>query len=171
MTLGAVAQPQMIAVGLGEVAATRADASESLVAHGLGSCIALCMFDPITRVAGLAHVVLPGNDPANAPNAKYAGSVLPALLGAMVNVGGAADARRYHARLVGGAHVLAIGGAGSLPRIGDKNTEAVKAVLAAASVPVMAEDVGGGKGRTVWFHPRDGGKVRVRTLGGAEVQL
>jgi len=56
-------------------------------------------------------------------------------------------------------------------RIGDKNAEAVKAALAAASVPIMAKDLGGGKGRTVWFHPRDGGRIRVRTVGGAEREL
>jgi chemotaxis protein CheD len=171
MTIAAIPPAQTIPVGLGEVAVTRADAEPPLVAHGLGSCIALCMFDPISKVAGLAHVVLPGNDPTNSPNGKFAGNALPALMQAMTRAGGPADPKRYQARLAGGAHVLAIGGTGSLPRIGDKNAEAVKAALAAASVQVVAEDVGGGKGRTVWFHPRDGGRIRVRTVGGSEVQL
>jgi chemotaxis protein CheD len=171
MTAAAIPSVQTIPVGLGEVAVQRADAAEPLVAHGLGSCIALCLFDPISKVAGLAHVVLPGTDPENAPNAKFAGSALPALLQAMARHGAATDPRRLQARLAGGAHVLAIGGTGGLPRIGDQNAEAVKAALAAASVPIVAEDVGGGKGRTVWFHPRDGGRIRVRTVGGAEIQL
>jgi chemotaxis protein CheD len=172
MTVAAIPQTtESIAVGLGEVAVQRADSSASLVAHGLGSCIAVCLFDPISRVAGLAHVVLPGSDPHNAPNGKFAGSALPALLEAMARIGASSDPRRLQARIAGGAHVLAIGGTGSLPRIGDQNAEAVRAALAAACVPVMGEDVGGGKGRTVWFHPRDGGKIRVRTVGGAEVQL
>jgi chemotaxis protein CheD len=160
-----------IPVGLGEVAAARADSAEHLVAHGLGSCIALCLFDPKSRVAGLAHIVLPGSDPDDRPNAKFAGNALPALLEALKAIGGAADLRRYQARLAGGAHVLSIGGAGSLPRIGDKNLEAVKAALQEAAVPVLAEHVGGGRGRTVWFDPRDGGRIRVRTVGEAEVQV
>jgi chemotaxis protein CheD len=160
-----------IPVGLGEVAAQHVDAAEPLVAHGLGSCIALCLFDPISKVAGLAHVVLPGSDPQNVPNGKFAGSALPALLKAMASLGGACDPRRLEARLAGGAHVLAIGSTGSLPRIGDENAKAVKAALSAASVRLVAEDVGGGKGRTVWFHPRDGGRIRVRTVGGAEREL
>jgi|SRR5579859_2147956 len=173
MTVAAIPQPQgqSIPVGLGEVAVQRVDADQPLVAHGLGSCIALCLYDPISKVAGLAHIVLPGNDPQNAPNGKFAGNALPALLQAMAKLGGAADPKRLHARIAGGAHVLAIGGTGSLPRIGDKNAEAVKAALAAASVKVLAADIGGGKGRTVWFHPRDGGRIRVRTVGGAEVEL
>jgi chemotaxis protein CheD len=171
MTIAAIPSGQTIPVGLGEVAVQRADADQPLVAHGLGSCIALCLFDPVSKVAGLAHVVLPGSDPRNAPNGKFAGSALPALLQAMSRLGASSDPKRLQARLAGGAHVLAIGGTGSLPRIGDKNAEAVKAALAAASVRVVAEDVGGGKGRTVWFHPRDGGRIRVRTVGGAEVEL
>jgi chemotaxis protein CheD len=162
---------QSIPVGLGEVAVQRADATEPMVAHGLGSCIAVCLFDPVSKIGGLAHVVLPGNDPNNKPNGKFAGNVLPALMQAMTRVGAGADPRRFQARIAGGAHVLAIGGTGSLPRIGDKNTEAVKAALAAASVKILAEDVGGGKGRTVWFHPKDGGRIRVRTVGGTEFEI
>jgi chemotaxis protein CheD len=161
---------QSISVGLGELAVTRTDA-EPLVARGLGSCIALCLFDPAARVAGLAHVVLPGKDPFDEPNPKFAGSALPALIAALHEVGGAADPRRYEARLAGGAHVLTMGGSASLPRIGDKNLEAVRAALAAACVPVVAEHVGGGRGRTVWFDARDNGRIRVRTIGGAEESI
>jgi len=157
----------VITVGLGEVAATRFDDSEHLVAHGLGSCVALCLFDPLARVAALAHVVLPGNDPSDLPNARFAGNALPALLGALAAIGGAQDPRCYQARLAGGAHVVAA----RLPLIGDKNVEAVKAALAHAGVPIYAEDVGGRRGRTVWVDPRDNGKIRVRTVGGAEHQL
>jgi chemotaxis protein CheD len=171
MTIAAAAPMQTIPVGLGEVAVTRADAVEPLVAHGLGSCIALCLFDPVSKVAGLAHIVLPGKDPTDKPNGKFAGSALPALIDKLVRAGGPKDPRRYHARIAGGAHVLNIGGTGSLPRIGDKNAEAVKAVLAEASVPIKGEHVGGGKGRTVWFHPRDNGHIRVKTVGGQEVHV
>jgi chemotaxis protein CheD len=159
-----------IPVGLGEVCVTRADAMP-LVAHGLGSCIALCLFDPVSKVAGLAHVVLPGSDPSNAPNAKFAGSALPALMLAMRKAGGARDPRRYQARLAGGAHVLDIETSGGLQPIGDQNVSAVKAALAAAEVPIVAEHVGGGRGRTVWFDPRDNGRIRVKPIGEAEVQV
>jgi chemotaxis protein CheD len=160
-----------ISVGLGEVAATRAAVADHLVAHGLGSCIALCLYEPLTGVGGLAHIVLPGSDPANRPNGKFAGSALPALLAALAQAGGPLHLWRYQARLAGGAHVLAMGGGETLPRVGDMNVEAVKAALAAADVPVYGEDVGGWRGRTVWFDPREGGKIRIRTVGGRELQL
>ena len=139
---------------------------EQLVAHGLGSCVAVCLFDPVDRVGGLAHVVLPGTDPAGRPNARFAGSALPALLQALSAVGGAADAWRYQARLVGGARVLHIGENNGQPRIGDQNVKAMHAVLRHAGVIVVGEAVGGGQGRTVWFDPRDGGRVKVRGVDG-----
>ena len=162
-----------IGVGLGEVAVSRAGASDSqqLIAHGLGSCIAICLYDATSRVAGMAHVVLPGEAPSGEPNARYARSALPALHQAMVKVGASANIRRYQARIAGGAQVLVIGGGGSLPRVGDRNIEAVREELSRAAIQVCAEQVGGGKGRTVWFDPNDAGRIRVRTVGGQETVI
>jgi chemotaxis protein CheD len=160
-----------VAVGLGQAAAVKDAVGQpprGLVAYGLGSCVAICLFDPETRVAGMAHVVLPGADPSQRPNPKFAGSALPALVGEMLAAGSGRDPRRFQARLVGGAQVLAIAGSGSLPRIGDKNATAVLTALREAAIRVHAEQLGGGSGRTVWFDPRDGGRVRVRTLKGGE---
>ncbi len=162
---------QFVAVGLGQAAAVKGGYRETprgLVAYGLGSCVAICLFDPVAGVAGMAHVVLPGADPSEQPNPKFAGSALPALVREMAALGSGRDIRRFHARLVGGAQVLAIGGGGSLPRIGEKNAEAVRLALRQAAIPVHAEDLGGGSGRTVWFDPRDAGVVRVHTVKGGE---
>lgn len=158
-----------VAVGLGEARA--AGAGEVLVAYGLGSCVALCLFDPTTGVAGMAHVVLPGADPAGRPHAKFARNALPALLLQMARAGADGDARRFSARLAGGAQVLVLGGSGSLPRIGDQNAAAVREVLREARVSVEAEDLGGSTGRTVWLDPRACGQIRVRTVGGVERTL
>ena len=170
----APSQDSFVPVGLGQAAAVKPgveDMARGLVAYGLGSCVAICLFDPLTRVAGMAHVVLPGSDPGDQPNPKFAGSALPALVSQMIAAGSSRDVRRFQARLVGGAQVLAIAGAGTLPRIGDKNAEAVRAALRQAAVTVHAEDLGGGSGRTVWFDPRDGGRLRVRTVSGGERQI
>src|SRR5919199_679799 len=154
-------------VGLAEAKALKADArpgqEDSLVAYGLGSCVAICLWDPATRVAGMAHVVLPGADPSGAPNPKFARSALPALVSLMQSEGAGPDPRRYVARLAGGAEVLAIGGTGKLPRIGEQNAIAVRESLQAAGVQIEASELGGTRGRSVWFDPREGGQIRVRT--------
>jgi chemotaxis protein CheD len=157
-------------VGLGEaaVASARASQPEHLAAYGLGSCVALCLFDPASGLAGMAHIVLPGSDPDGEPNPKFAGSALPALVARMQEHGGSRDARRYQARLVGGALVLDVKTTGRLPRIGELNALAVQDALVDAGLSVQGFDVGGSRGRSVWFDPRDGGRVRVRVLGSPE---
>jgi len=157
-----------IAVGLGEahVASARAsDNARRLVAYGLGSCIALCLWDPHSELAAMAHIVLPGEDPSGSPNPKYAQSALPALFKLMRANGASADQRKYVARLAGGAQVLKLGGSGSLPRVGDQNAQAIQAALADAGVRVHAHDLGGTQGRSVWFDPCEGGRIRVRAIG------
>ena len=81
---------------------------------------------------------------------------------------GAGDPRRYVARLAGGAQILTLGGTGSLPRIGEQNAIAVQESLKATGIPVQGIDLGGSKGRSVWFTPAEGGQIRVRTVGSAE---
>src|SRR5919202_1330423 len=162
-------------VGLGEAKALKADdpnaREDCLVAYGLGSCVAICLWDPASRGGAMAHVVLPGADPSGAPNPKFAKSALPALISLMQNEGAGPDPRRYVARLAGGAEVLAIGGTGKLPRIGEQNAIAVRESLEAAGVPIQASELGGTRGRSVWFDPREGGQIRVRAVGSTERYL
>ena len=165
-----------LAVGLGEVKVARhstrdGDQKEVLVAYGLGSCVAICLLDPARGVAGMAHVVLPGADPMGKPNGKFARSALPALIARMREKGATGDPRRWLARLAGGAQVLALGGTGTLPRVGEQNGAAVQEVLLTAGIPLLGVDLGGGRGRTVWFDPQDGGRIRVRAVGSSERYL
>jgi chemotaxis protein CheD len=164
--------PTMV-VGLGEakVLKLHPDLDDALVAYGLGSCIAICLWDPHTQVAGMAHVVLPGADPKGVPNAKFARSAVPALVSLMQAQGAGRDPRRYVAKLAGGAQVLKLGGSGSLPRVGDQNALAVMEALADAGVHVDAHDLGGSKGRSVWFDPRERGQIRVRAIGSTDRYL
>jgi chemotaxis protein CheD len=73
-------------------------------------------------------------------------------------------------KIAGGAAVLAIGGGGSLPKIGARNVEAVKAALAHANIRILGEQTGGNQGRTVRLEPATG-KVLVRTVRGTEIEL
>ncbi|HLH26702.1 MAG TPA: chemotaxis protein CheD [Chloroflexota bacterium] len=156
-----------VGVGLGELQVAR---DGELVAYSLGSCVAICLYDPLAKVAGMAHVVLPAVPEKGAGTApgKFADTAVPALLAAMQRAGAAAA--RLHCRLAGGAAVLAIGGTGSLPPIGQRNVEAVKAALALARVRVRAEDTGGTQGRTVRLDAASG-RVMVRKVSGPEVEL
>jgi chemotaxis protein CheD len=155
-------------VRMGEWAVS-ADPAATLVTIGLGSCIGLVLVDRIRRVAGLAHVMLPGARPGQADDlpasahGKYADLAVGALLDGVL----AAGARRIglEAALVGGAHMFGFG----TPRldVGARNEAAVRDGLAAARIPVRGAATGGNTGRTVRVRIFDG-QVLVRAVKGAD---
>jgi chemotaxis protein CheD len=155
-----------IGVGLGQLHVAR---EGELVAYSLGSCVAICLFDPVARVAGMAHVVLPAAPPrfdGSLPG-KFADTAVPALLDALRACGAVPLRLRCH--LVGGAAVLALAG-GVLPDIGARNVEAARAALARARIAILGEATGGHQGRTVRLEAATG-RVRVRSVHGPEVEL
>jgi chemotaxis protein CheD len=129
---------------------------------GLGSCVAIALYDPATRVGALAHVLLPTEsmtrDKSN--RAKFPAAAVPMLLAEMKGLGSNGG---ISARLVGGASMFAsllpTGGV----NIGERNVAASRAALAAAGVPLHGEDVGGDYGRSVYFHLADG-RIEVHSL-------
>jgi chemotaxis protein CheD len=159
-----------VLVGLGEVKVLRAGtgSNEALVAYGLGSCVAVCLWDGQTATAGMAHVVLPGRDPSGALNARYALSAVPALVSLMQAHGAARDPRRLVARLTGGAQVLVLHPIQGVSRVGAANARAVQEALDDADIAVHGFDLGGFLGRSVWFDPRDDGQIRVRAIGSTD---
>ena len=161
-----------VVVGLGEAHVLKAGPGlaldDALVAFGLGSCVALGLWDGEAAIAGMAHVVLPGQDPQGSPNPKFARSALPALMSLMRAQGATTDPRRLVARLAGGAQVLVMDTARRIARVGDANAQAVVEVLTDAGVAIEGCDLGGAQGRSVWFDPRQGGRIRVRAIGSAD---
>ena len=127
-----------------------------LVTIGLGSCVAIVLYDASVQVGGLAHVLLPS--PAlsrGSPNpARVPQTAVPALLAEMASAG--ASPRRVKARLVGGASMFAALATPGTIQMGERNIVAARHALAAAGVPIIGEAVGGDFGRTVRLHVRDG---------------
>jgi chemotaxis protein CheD len=158
--------PSIIAVGLGDLFLSTA---EDLVAYSLGSCVGICLWDPLAKVAAMAHVVLPAA-PAGVVSlpGKFGDTAVPAMLEALARAG--AKKFRLQCKIAGGAAVLTLGGGGSLPKIGERNIEAVKTSLARVRITILGEQVGGNQGRTVRIEPQTG-KVLVRTVRGAEIEL
>jgi chemotaxis protein CheD len=142
-----------------------------LVTLGLGSCVAMVLYDPVARAGGLAHLLLPSPSLARDRSSpgRFPETALPLLLGGMAAVG--AERARITARLVGGASMFASGGTAPRPLpMGERNVVAARQVLAAARVPVVAEDVLKNHGRSVYFF-LDAGRVEVRTVANGIVVL
>jgi chemotaxis protein CheD len=136
-----------------------------IVTIGLGSCVAIAIHDPMRKVAGLAHVLLP--EPAAGQlvenRARYASTAVPLLLEEMRAMGAKGP---YVGKMAGGAALFGalLAGGGN---VGMRNVVAARAALAAARVPLAAEEVGGGSGRTVTFDVATG-SLHVRSLRGGE---
>jgi len=152
-------------VRMGELAISDTP-GEVLVSLGLGSCIGLAVVDKRAGVAGLAHIVLPATTGTPKPEAmnKFADHAVPALVDGMVERG--ASRVFMQAALVGGASMFA--GAGL--EVGSRNADAVRELVASRRVPVVAEAVGGSRGRTVKVDVTNG-TVSVREAGGTEEVL
>lgn len=144
------------------------DAPASIL--GLGSCMAIALFDPRVRLYGLAHCLLPergeGAPPSRLP-AKFIDDAIPALLAQLE----ARGARRsgMMAKLAGGATMFPVLGREVRPHIGERNIETAHRILRASGIPLAVEDVGGGEGRSVTADPARC-ELRITTLrGGARV--
>jgi chemotaxis protein CheD len=153
-----------ISVRMGELA-TSSDPGTGLVSIGLGSCIGLALVDASARVAGLAHVMLPGpgaDAASTRPPGTFADTGVPALLEAVLKAG----ARRMclSAVIVGGAQMF--GSAGKM-QVGQRNEEAVRVALRSVRIPIVAAETGGGSGRTIRVY-LDDIRVTSRAAGGTE---
>ncbi len=137
---------------------------------GLGSCVAIMLYDRATSIGGLAHVLLP--DPAFSSHRdktwRFATTAIPQLVNELVSAG--ADLKRIRARLVGGACMFQDLMQENGPHIGERNVVAARAALGRTGIAVVAEEVGGDFGRSVDFDLADG-RVRVSSHGRDNVEI
>lgn len=133
-----------------------------LACYGLGSCIGLFLFDRFRKIAGGAHIMLPGQSPSNGHFADYlySSEAISTMLQAMVEKGSKINELR--AKLVGGANLLS--GDCEVTRIGQENVLAVKNQLLRRNIYLAAEDVGGRLSRTARFNTLTG-EVYVSSTG------
>jgi chemotaxis protein CheD len=139
-------------------------AAEGVIATiGLGSCVAIALYDSTAHVGALAHILLPdesmSRDRTNP--AKFPATIVPIVLEEMRHLGAAK--RRVRAKIAGGASMFANLMTTNAINIGERNVASVRSVLAAAKVPIVGEDVGSDHGRSVYLFLGDG-RVEVRSL-------
>ncbi|MBC7086467.1 MAG: chemotaxis protein CheD [Methanomethylovorans sp.] len=136
----------MIVIGMADYAVTRSP--EKLTTLGLGSCVGIALYDPVTKIGGLIHIMLPTIENARYTDnrAKFADSGISILIEEMIKTG--AVRRRMVAKIAGGAKMFSFNNDANM-NIGERNVLATKAVLEELKVPIIAEDVGKNYGRTV----------------------
>ena len=154
----------VISVGMADLKTTKAP--NILMTAGLGSCIGICIHDPVQKVGGMAHIMLPtaGNGPVGNP-AKYADTAMDLLVAEIISLG--ALKSRLRAKMAGGAQMFSFPGKQQVLRIGDRNAEQVMLELKRLGIPLIVADVGGSFGRTIHFDVGTG-ELRVRTINHGE---
>ena len=157
-----------VVLGLGQLRAARGE-DVILTSLGLGSCVAMCVYDPVTKVGGMAHMVLPARSlPSREPSPKFVDCAIPMLLDEMREQG--AQKGRLVVKLVGGAQMTVVAKGNPLMNIGVRNLEAAKTALAELGLRVDAEETGGEHGRTVRLY-LGSGKLMVSTAGGESFEV
>jgi len=159
---------ELIKVGMADYKVGRNPAS--LISYGLGSCVGIALFDSVTKVGGLAHIMLPDSTQARSAEniAKFADTALPAMLNEIIKLG--ASKSRITAKIAGGAQMFTFTNATDIMRVGERNAEAVRLVLKKLEIRLLAEDTGGNYGRTVELK-LDTGIFRVKTIDKGEKEL
>lgn len=138
-------------------------APEKITTLGLGSCVGVILYDRISKIGGMVHIVLP--DSKNQPGvnrAKYADTGIEELLSQMVAAG--AHRGAVIAKLAGGANMFGNLQKSDMLNVGLRNAESSKSSLSRLKIPIMAEDLGGSHGRTIELSAEDG-SLRIKTLG------
>ena len=132
-----------------------AKGSGTLITYALGSCIGICLYDPLTKVGALIHIMLPLNmETGRTHPMKYADTGVRETLKMMESMG--ASRARITAKIAGGAKMFEISGGGSLGNVGQRNIESVHMVLKREGIRLLKEDVGGTVARTLSFDVSDG---------------
>lgn len=152
----------MIKVGMADL--NICSSPDAITTLGLGSCVGIVLYDPILKIAGLAHIMLPDSTQirSNENVAKFADTGIETLLKQLIQKG--AQRSRMIAKIAGGAQMFAFSAENAMLSIGKKNVIATKKKLSELGIRIIAEDTGDSYGRTIEFYPETG-QLLIKAVG------
>ena len=155
-----------ITVGIDDMKFTRNEGV--LITYALGSCIGICLYDPVVKLGAMVHIMLPYQlETSNDTNLyKYADTGIRTTIRKMEMFGGVK--RRITAKIAGGAKMFDIPEDGLLGNIGKRNIESVREILKSEGIPILKEEVGGNYARTLLFDSSNGIGT-IRSYGKSEI--
>ena len=151
-------------VGIGDMKFTRG--ANTIITYALGSCIGITFYDPVIKLGGLLHIMLPTRSDPNDPKVfKYADAGIRETVRKLTAFGMVKS--RTVVKIAGGAKMFEMKGPGGLGNIGDRNAQMVKRVLAAEGLRIKGEDTGANYARTMLLDVGTG-QVSIRCAGRPE---
>lgn len=143
----------------GEFFATR---DRTMIVTVLGSCVSVCLRDPVTKIGGMNHFLLPNDDLSvenyGSISARYGSYAMELLINELLKLGAAKS--RLEAKVFGGGNVMQ---GLTLHNVGERNSEFVIDYLDLECIPMLAHDLLGPFARKVYFFPETG-EVKVRKI-------
>jgi len=140
--------------------------TDTVTTLGLGSCVGITMHDPIRKIGGLVHIMLPESSGHSDHNRnKFADTGIKDLADKLVQAG----ARRTSlvAKIAGGAHMFSGTGTQDFLKIGERNVLVSISTLRELKLPIVGNDTGGKHGRTIELN-NETGKLKIKTVGFGE---
>ena len=132
--------------------------TDMIVTHALGSCLGLVVYDPVQKIGGLLHAMLPLSkiNPAKAEANPYmfVDTGVPALFKALYEIGG--QKSRMIIKAAGCGNPL---GKNEMFQIGERNYTVLKKLLWKNNILLKTEDIGGTASRTIHFDINSGQTV------------
>jgi chemotaxis protein CheD len=157
-----------LVVGVADMVVSN-DPSADLVTYSLGSCLGVVIYDPVKKIGGLLHIMLPDSkiDPTKAATTPFmfVDTGMPRLFAAAYSLG--ADRNRIVIKVAGGAQLLD-------PRrtfnIGERNIQALSNIIVRNGLSIAAQDVGGLSSRTVRLD-NSTGNISIQSPGSTRYNL
>lgn len=134
-------------------------AGNEMLATILGSCVSACIRDPLARIGGMNHFLLPGEDNVDSQisdSARYGVFAMESLINGILKCGGRKE--RFEVKVFGGGNVI-----NNSARIGSKNAQFIRDFLKREGYRIVSEDLEGDHPRRLHYYP-DTGKVMMRLL-------
>lgn len=115
----------------------------------LGSCVSACIFDPVAKLGGMNHFLLPGENASGKIELKYGAMSMELLINELLKAG--ARRSEMKVKLFGGARVSA-----AFSDIGQKNVTFARSYLKQEGFEIVSESLGGKQARRLHFRPSTG---------------
>ena len=133
-----------------------ASGPDAVISTLLGSCVAVCLWDPVARIGGMNHFLLPDQGVTALGMSDYGANAMELVINGLIR--GTALRSRLRAKLFGGAMMIS-----GLSNVGKENAEFARAYLERENIPCDGQSLGGTQARRVEFWPADG-RVRIKFL-------
>ncbi len=152
-------------VGIADMKIARSEGT--LITYALGSCIGICLYDPVIKLGGMVHIMLPEALSSGNQNVfKYADTGIRETIRKMEVFG--ARKQRLVAKIAGGAKMFDVQATGPLGNIGDRNIVSTKNILKMEGIKLLKEDTGANYARTLSFDVSNG-MARIKVFGKTDI--